>query len=232
MEWGLCVIGIEKIQDGGYRSKRPTSPGTDRWASFPYSRGDLVGCDVSTCPVLTPHIEDRIVKDHRKLGALTEAELITCLNKAETAGSVEELFGCRPRLSPKGGSAVFVDPDSACRSICGCDIRSVSFTFRFFPPKIRVALALKSGDTLNSLPLIDRDWHVFIERIVGATGDQHDLSARLDKFFNSFIEKQITNSSHRFARIGLSRPSWDGRCWLMLDSLFPLPRPEWREPFG
>jgi hypothetical protein len=31
---------------------------------------------------------------------------------------------------------------------------------------------------------------------------------------------------YRFARIGLARPN-SGRCWLMLDSLFPQPQESW-----
>jgi hypothetical protein len=118
---------------------------------------------------------------------------------------------------------VYVNPVDARRSICGCKINSVSF--RFYPEKIRVALALESGETLYSLPVVDRDWLAFAKRLNDQSQD------RLKGFFNSFIVHQIMSSPIRFARIGLARPDRDGLCWLMLDSLFPLPMDEWVEEF-
>jgi len=35
---------------------------------------------------------------------------------------------------------------------------------------------------------------------------------------------------HHFIRLGLTRPFHD-LCWLMLDTLFPLPRREWLQEF-
>jgi hypothetical protein len=59
---------------------------------------------------------------------------------------------------------------------------------------------------------------------------QDDRKRRLEAqhFFDSVIQKRIISSNHRFARIGLARPKNDeGFCWLMLDTLFPLPNPAW-----
>jgi hypothetical protein len=118
---------------------------------------------------------------------------------------------------------VYVNPVDARRSICGCRLNSVRF--RFYPEKIRVALALESGETLDSLPVVDRDWLAFAKRLDDESRDW------FEGFFNSFIVEQIMSSPIRFARIGLARPYRDGLCWLMLDSLFPLPTDRWVEEF-
>ena len=91
-------------------------------------------------------------------------------------------------------------------------------------PKLRVALALRSGDTLDSLPLVDWDWHQFASR-----SNNKDRN-RLEMILNSVAAEHLVASGCRFARIGLARP-WNGRCWLMLDSLFPLPKTEWLAAF-
>ena len=116
-----------------------------------------------------------------------------------------------------------MDPGDAKRSICGCEINSIRF--RFFPDNIRVGMALESGETLDSLPVVDRDWHRFVALLNNQTTE------RLEAFFNSFVKKQVMSSHIRFVRIGITRPDGQGRCWLMLDSLFPLPINEWAKGF-
>jgi len=75
------------------------------------------------------------------------------------------------------------------------------------------------------LPVVDRDWFAFAKRW------DDESQSRLAGFFNWFIVDQIISSPIRFARIGLARPDKDGLCWLMLDSLFPLPKAEWVKEF-
>jgi hypothetical protein len=157
---------------------------------------------------------------------VTEVDLVECLKKAEVANSVVELFGCCPHPSPLGGDAVCMNPTEANRSVCGCMINSIRFSFKYYPPKIRVALSVGSGDSLDSLPVVDRDWYRFAERL------QSDKRNHLETFFNNFILNQLMSSPIRFARIGLARPDRHGVCWPMLDSLFPLPRNGWTEKFA
>ena len=222
MGQGFCVIGLER-HTNGFSSVRPVPWGGGPWIQFPYDRADRVTFDFDPLPVTSPHFEDRRAAHPRKLGAVTEVELVQCLKQAEVAASVTGLFGCCPY---PGGSGVYVNPDDARQSICGCEINAINFRF-YTDMRIRVALALNSGDTLQDLPLVDRDWNEFANVLKDQIGERPGVPARLQDCFNSFIEKQITTSLIRFARIGLSRQFCGRRCWLMLDSLFPLPRNEW-----
>jgi hypothetical protein len=47
---------------------------------------------------------------------------------------------------------------------------------------------------------------------------------------NSHFHYKIMSCPHHFIRLGLTRPFHD-LCWLMLDTLFPLPRPDWLQEF-
>jgi hypothetical protein len=230
MREGFCVIGIKK-ENEGFRSIRPVPPRTIKWTQFPYNRGDRVEFNLVRIPSVRPHWEDRRVSTHRKVGVLTEVQLIESLKHAEIADSLEELFGCHLHPSSMGGDSVFAYPGEATRSVCGCKITSVQFNFRFFPRAVRASLTLSSGDVLPSLPLVDRDWNRFIDSLATQEANRKHLPRRLDILFGAFVEQQILLSPIRFARIGLSRPMHQGNCWLMLDSLFPLPRPEWREAY-
>jgi hypothetical protein len=223
MAAGLCVIGLERHKEG-YCSLRPIPHGLTAWPEFPYYRADRISFDLSLSPGVTEHHrEDRRAGNPRLVDTVSENELVGCLRQAEVANSIRELFGCQVHPSPRGGPAVYVNPVDARRSICGCRINSVRF--RFYPGKIRVALGLESGETLDSLPVVDRDWHAFAARFDDQRQD------RLEGFFNSFVVDQIMSSPIRFARIGIARPDRDILCWLMLDSLFPLPRDQWVEDF-
>lgn len=222
---GFCVIGLERGHEG-FRSLRPIPRSSFSWATFGYKRGDRVAFELSHTLAVRPHTEDRRAGNHHRLGSLSEHELLQRLKQAEVAASIGDLFGCTVHPSPRGGDAVYVSPNEAKRSICGCVVTAVTFSFRFFP-KIRVALALASGETLQSLPLVDTEWTKFAVEIAGdIKSGQHDKS-RAQHFFDYFVQEEITSSELRFARIGLSRPDKDGFCWLMLDSLFPLPKKHW-----
>ncbi len=221
---GFCVLGLERGTQG-FRSLRPIPRSSFSWPTFAHKRGDRVAFDLSNIPAIRPHFEDRRAENHRSLGSLSELELLLCLKQAEVAGSVKDLFGCPVRPSSRGGDAVYVCPNEAKRSICGCAITAVTFSFRFFP-RIRVALGLTSGETLY-LPLVDTEWTNFALEIArGVRSSQHD-QLRAQHFFDYFVQEEIASSELRFARIGLSRPDRDGFCWLMLDSLFPLPQKRW-----
>jgi hypothetical protein len=227
MQPGYCVIGIEPTETG-FRSVRPVPVRSNRWFNFPFRRADKLTFDSFATPCERPHFEDLGGANHRKLGAVTEDELIRCLRKAEVGRTLKELFGCPPRLSWAGSQAVYVKPDEAQRSICGCYFKSIRFSFEFYPPKVRVALALESGETLANLPLVDRDWNNFIDEFARRAKNDPAASLDLADYFENFIEEKLISSPSRFARIGLARPFRGKRCWLMLDSLFPLPRPEWK----
>jgi hypothetical protein len=230
MDSGSCVLGLEAFKPG-FRSIRPIPWPSPAWLNFPYRRADRVSFDLSILPVTQPHVEDRLTASHRKLGSVTENQLVGCLKQAEVANSIKDLFGCQLHPSPLGGDAVYADPDEASRSICGCEVGGIGFSFRFYPPKIRASLALASKETLQSLPVVDRELIDFVEQRVGSLGSGTDMRSRLERFFNSVYKSRIMSSSIKFARIGLARPDRDGLCWLMLDSLFPLPQREWQKDF-
>lgn len=233
MRRGFCVIGLERNKER-FCSLRPIPRNSYAWNRFPYGRADLVAFDLSAMLVLPPHIEDRLARNDAKRGSVTEAELVKCLKQAEVATSVKGLFGCDVHSSPHGGAAVYVDPKDGKRSICGCEVESINFSFRFYPKQkqIRAALALKSCESLQSLPVVDVEWHGFAADLTNQANDKPNFQPRLQSFFDSFVRDQIISSPIRFARIGLSRSSRDGFCWLMLDSLFPLPKKAWLKEFG
>lgn len=227
---GSCVLGLE-ARKPGFRSVRPIPPESTAWPFFPYRRADKVAFELSARPVTQPHVEDRAAASHRKVGSTTENELVACLKQAEVAHSIKDLFGCHLHLSPRGGEAVYADPHDASRSISGCEVQSISFSFRFYPPSIRASLALASKETLQSLPVVDRSLIDFVKDIVRRFGSGTEINSRLERFFNSVYRSRIMSSPAKFARIGLARPDKDGFCWLMLDSLFPLPQWEWQKDF-
>jgi hypothetical protein len=227
---GSCVLGLE-ASHSGFRSVRPVPPGSVAWPFFPYRRTDRVGFELSTVPVNQPHVEDRAVASHRKLGSVTENELVACLKQAEVVHSIKEMFGCHLHPSPHGGDTVYADPHDAIRSISGCEIEGVSFSFRFYPQSIRASLALASKETLCSLPVVDRGLIDFAGDLAGSRGQKTNMGPRLERFFNTVYKPRIMSSRIKFARIGIARPDKDGFCWLMLDSLFPLPQHEWRKEF-
>ena len=226
MRRGCCVIGLELNKDR-FRSLRPIPHHSTAWDKFQYGRADKVAFDLSAMRVTPPHIEDRLAASEKKVGSLTEAELVSCLKQAEMATSIKELFCCDVHSSPRGGAAVYVDPEDGKRSICGCKVESVRFSLRFFPPKIRAALALTSGESLQSLPVVDVEWLGFAVDLASQVKDKPSFRPQLQSFFDSFVRDEIMSSPIRFARIGLARPDKDGFCWLMLDSLFPLPKKAW-----
>jgi hypothetical protein len=228
---GFCVIGLER-GDKRFRSVRPIPRNSYAWNRFPYGRGDNVAFNLSTMLALPPHIEDRLARNDTKRGSVRETELVNCLKQAEVATSVKGLFGCDVHSSPHGGEAVYVDPKDGKRSICGCEVESVSFSLRFFPPRIRAALALKSGESLQSLPVVDVELLRFVTDLTSQVKDESSRRPQLQSFFDTFVRDEIMSSPIRFARIGLARSGRDGLCWLMLDSLFPMPKKEWLQEFG
>jgi hypothetical protein len=230
MAEGFCVIGLERDR-ARFCSLRPIPRDGFAWQPFPYRRGDRVDFELYPIPVARPHVEDRQSRNHNKLGLMSETDMVSCLKLAEVAASVKELFGCDVRPSPHGGPAVYVEPEEGNRSICGCEIANVSFSFKYYPPKIRATLYLESGDRLDSLPLVDHDWLSFIDNLWKQSQGTANVGSRLQRFFNWTIRDHILSSAAPLARIGLTRPDRDGLCWLMLDSIFPLPTNQWREEF-
>jgi len=225
MNDGFCVIGLERTGEH-YRSVRPMPRHGYAWRSFPYRRADKVAFELLAAVAVPPHAEDRGTAIHRKVGFVSESELVGSLQQAEAASSLQGMFGCDVRVSRRGGDAVYVLPTEAARSICGCEIASIRFTFHFYP-KIRARVVLSSGERLQSLPLVDADWSEFIEVLAKQVEDQVRMRSRLEERFESFVYPQLQSSRFRFVRIGLSRPDREGLCWFMLDSLFPLPKKSW-----
>lgn len=222
---GLCVIGIELATEDLYRSVRPIPPQGFAWDStFPHQRGDGVRFASRPTSAFPPHIEDQntfgVIASGKRL---SEVELVSALQRAEVSAELEGLFGCELHVDTSGGNA-WVDPDQANRSICGCLYRNLRFLV--FKDSGRVTLrarvVLVSGETLNSLPIVDREWRRFMDEVVerrAKSGGYFDL----DRFLNRVIRNKLLEALHGFARIGLARPDKMHKSWLMLDSLFPQP---------
>ncbi len=223
---GFCVIGVER-QGEMFRSIRPLPPRGAAWLPFPHKRGDIVEFPLQTTVVALPHIEDRKCSGvPAKRAEVSESELVGYLRRAEVAEDLPHLFGCGMRPSAQGGSAVWAHPSEARRSICGLSFDKLRF--RLYPESVRAALSCASGESLRSLPLVDRDWREFLRQASGQLSGAN-RGQRMEKFLNGPLLDRLLDSPDRFARIGITRADENGCCWLMLDSLFPGPRPEWLE---
>ena len=157
-----------------------------------------------------------------------EVELVDMLHKAEVSADLEKLFGSELHTDTHGGNA-WVDPGSATRSICGCQFKNIRF--RVFQNAgevtLRAKLVLQSGETLNSLPVVDREWRRFLSDFIHRSSES-GVSAAPEVFLNRSIWGKLMRAPYRFARIGLARgKQMEGKCWLMLDSLFPQPETGW-----
>jgi hypothetical protein len=232
MAEGFCVIGLARGPNGLY-SLRPLPRTGFAWQPFPYRRADRVSFDLQMVPLAGPHFEDRQTVSHSKSGVVSEADLVAALKQAEVADSAAQLFACNLMPSTHGGPASCVRPADARRSICGCSIANIRFSFGFYPARhVRVTLRLESGDRLDSLPVVDHDWLRFIDFLWTRSQGEANLSQRLQTYFNRWIRDHILSSTSPFARIGLTRPDKTGVSWLMLDSVFPQPRMKWLEEFS
>jgi hypothetical protein len=154
--------------------------------------------------------------------------LVDLLQSAEVSVNLEGLFGCELHTDTQGGNA-WVEPRSATKSICGC--RFTNIRFRVFggpgDVNLRAKLVLQSGETLNSLPVVDRDWRRFFNNIVEGCSESR-ITPDPEVLLNRSIRAELMRTSYRFARIGLARGRPNGgKCWLMLDSLFPQPNASW-----
>ena len=158
---GFCVIGLEHAGTI-LRSIRPLPQRGNTWMVFPHKRGDILSFRLSTLPTEGPHKEDR--PSTGVLGStvhVSEAELVGYLRRAEVAENASSLFRC-PVHENRRGSGVYVEPDSASRSICGCELHNIHL--QVFPNVVRGTLLLPSGEALRDLPVVDRDWREFIGR--------------------------------------------------------------------
>lgn len=227
MRDGYCVIALEQVAPGSFRSVRPMPLWGFAWrAPFPHQRGDHVECDLRPHKeARPPHTEDlergELSATGRKIG---EPELIRCLRQAEFAENLHSLFGAN--LQTSGGGNAWVVPGEARRSICACRYRHI--WFQLFQNadglRLRARLGLFSGESLRSLPVVDREWQRFIETAFGPRIPADQLK-QSEASFNRAVYPRL-RGMHALARIGLARES-AGRCWLMLDSLFPQPQEAW-----
>ena len=228
MRDGYCVIALERVGPDLFRSVRPMPLWGFAWrAPFPHPRGDYVECDLRPGKdARPPHVEDlqpgSLQPTRRKIG---EAELIRYLRQAEFSENLHGLFGAN--LKTSGGGNAWVTPGEAMRSICACRYRQV--WFQLFQNadglRLRARLGLFSGESLRSLPVVDREWQRFIEAAFGPRIPSDRLK-QSEKNLNRALYPRLRGSMRALARIGLARES-AGKCWLMLDSLFPQPQAAW-----
>jgi len=222
----FCVIGLQRDKDN-IRSIRPVSASANSWLNFPFHRGDILQCDLAPFSGAKPHVEDRVsTRGFQRESVVPEPEVVGYLHKAEIGDSLPDLFGCVIHEN-RTGSGLYAKPLEPKRSICGT--RTKNLRLELCGNEIRATLALSSGEVLRDLPLVDRDWRDFIDAAL-AEGRGANRVARLERFLNSQFHYKILSSPHHFIRLGLTRPYHD-LYWLMLDTLFPLPKQEWLEEF-
>lgn len=230
MGQGYCVIGLERLASGAFRSIRPMPPWGFAWREpFPYKRGDCVRFRPTNGMSSAPHIEDQPCAGLEATPrSLNEEDLVASLRKAEVAADLEHLFGCEPRASTQGGKAVWVSSAEALRSICGCAYRNIWFRIYAEPEdfKLRAQLSLGTNERLESIPIVDRDWRQFVALLIENSGGLAE-AAEAEWVLNHIVRARLLASPHRFLRIGLPRSRGDELCWLMLDSLFPQPKNSW-----
>ena len=105
----FCVVGLQREKDK-IQSVRPVSATANSWLHFPYHRGDVLQCELAPFSGAKPHVEDRVSTcGFHKESTVPETEVVTYLRKAETAGSLQELFGCVLHEN-RGGSGLFAKP--------------------------------------------------------------------------------------------------------------------------
>ena len=227
---GYCVIGLERLNSGAFRSIRPMPPRGFAWREpFPLRRGDFVKFDGRPIPVERPHVEDVQSNGLDSMGrSLGEDELVECLKQAEVSPDLEHAFGCPVQASSGGGRALWVSPSEAARSVCGCAY--VNLRFRLFPEpagfNLRAEMTLSSNERLPSIPIVDREWRRFAHQLLQRIR-RSDALAFAERFLNGRVRSALFASTRHFVRLGLPRPREDRRCWLMLDSLFPQPDESW-----
>ena len=222
----FCVIGLKHNQGRVY-SVRPVRPVTHGWCHFPYRRGDILECDLAPLSGTQPHVEDRLSsRGFRRDSTIAESETVTYLRRAELGSALPELFGC-VLYENKRGSGLFAKPGTGTRSICGTEPRNLRF--ELCGNELRSTLVLTSGEVLRDLPVVDRDWRDFVAAAL-APGRGANRVARLERFLNSQFHYKILSCPHHFVRLGLTRP-YHEVCWVMLDTLFPLPASDWLEEF-
>jgi len=227
---GYCVIGLEQVSFDLFRSVRPMPLAGFAWCEpFPYQRGARVKSMLTPVPTLPPHLEDRQSEGLTAAGpSLLEQELVQSLLKAEIAPDLEHLFGCPLDRSTAGGN-VWVDPDKATRSICGCLYENIRFRV-FSDPQgftLKAQLVLASGERLNNLPVVDREWRRYFDQVLDHLR-RSGMNPHPEGFLNRSIRPRLLATPQRLARLGLARPK-EGKCWVMLDSLFPQPQISWLE---
>ena len=233
----FCVIGLAPVPNG-FVSIRPIPHSSYGWNGFVHGRGDVVrfaGHDNSSAPT-PPHGEDWQTTQFRcpaadRIKTVSEGALVKSLKRAEVADELRNFFGALPKTT-RGGSA-YIAPASAARSIAGCAFGSVSLDVFHFNTKIRVAVALSSGESLRSLPLVDSAWRDFIQLAGKKNEALRKPAKRLQEFINSVVVSDANVGAQRFIRLGLSRPfsnvgdTAEPVCWVMVDSIFPQPKREW-----
>ncbi len=229
MAKSFCVIGLQR-EGGRIQSLRPVRSLAKSWTCFPHQRGDVVEFSLLIAPGQPPHVEDRVsTRDFRKRTAVSESDLVAYLRKAECTDCLRGLFDC-PIYPNDSGRGAYALPGEARRSICGCQTQNLRL--EFYASKLRATLVLGSGEVLRDLPVVDRDWLDFVDRALAAERGANRLS-RLERFLSSQFHYKIVSCPDHFVRVGLTRPyrASGERCYLMLDTLFPLPKADWLEEF-
>lgn len=224
MKPGLCLIGLE-ADGAGYRSVRPLPPRGHSWPlPFEYHRRDrLRFAFLSKGATARPHVEDQPTAGLvESTGRVSESDLREFLLRAEMARDIRQLFRCRVMTKKRGAFAI---GKLACRSICGVEAKRVRLEWRL--KEIRASVLFPSGETLPDLPVVDHSWHSFAEAALRRlTGP--DRVQRLNENFAERMESEAREHGRIVVRIGLTRPK-PNACWLMVDTLFPLPRRSWLE---
>jgi len=230
MGQGYCVIGLERVSPGSFRSVRPRPPRGFAWREpFHGKRGDSVLAHLTPVPgAKPPHTEDHQSQGLKKTDrTLDGAQLVSALKHAEVARGLEEMFGCAIVTQNSRGNG-WIPSGQGSRSICGCEVKNIRFRIFEDPGRVslRAQLVCPSGERLETLPVVDREWVALLHRLMDHFKDQQ-AAFRAARFLNGPVRRELMNSPNLFARIGLARGMQDEKCWLMLDSLFPQPKDSW-----
>jgi len=221
----LRNAAVKQRERQKFQSIRPIPASAHSWNYFPHQRGDILEFSLTPFSGASPHVEDRVsMRDFRKTAAVAEPEVASYLGKAECSDSLRGLFECAIHEN-RQGSGVYAYPTEARRSICGCHTKNLRL--ELYGNELRATLVLFSGEVARDLPVVDRDWLDFTD---AAENRGANRAARLERFLNSQFQYKIMSCPHYFVRIGLTRPYREA-CWLMLDTLFPIPKADWLEEF-
>ena len=221
----LRNAAVKQRERQKFQSIRPIPASAHSWNYFPHQRGDILEFSLTPFSGASPHVEDRVsMRDFRKTAAVAEPEVASYLGKAECSDSLRGLFECAIHENRQGSGVYALRPRPGARSaVATRRISGWSFTGMSCEPRW-CSFQVKSRGTCPWLTAIG--WTLRMpRRIAGRIAPQSHRS-----HLSPTSQYRIMSCPHHFVRIGLTRP-YREVCWLMLDTLFSIPKADWLEEF-